>query len=157
VDAVREIGGEIAPEPGREAPAPTARVLGVPARSDADEAALTLLGRLLAAGGVALEVTSPDLLSAEVVGAASERSARVVVVGALPPGGLVQARYLVKRLRAAVPDVKIVVGRWGVREDVEAARETLTAAGADAAGASLLETRDLVVALARLDTTQRAA
>ena len=157
IEAVREIAREVTPEPDGVPAASAVRVLGVPARSDADEAALAMLGHLLVARGVELDVTSADLLSAEAVHAASERSAGVVVVGALPPGGLVQARYLVKRLRAAVPEVKIVVGRWGVREDVETVRESLTAAGADAVGGSLLETRDLVAELARLDTTQRAA
>ena len=155
VEAVRELGAEVSPE--REGARPAARVLGVPARTDADEAALALLGHLLAAAGFALEVASSDRLSAEAVRAAGERGTVVVVVGALPPGGLVQARYLVKRLRTAVPEAKIVVGRWCVREDVEAMREVLTAAGADGVGASLLETRDLVTQLARRDTAERAA
>ncbi|HEU5197645.1 MAG TPA: AI-2E family transporter [Methylomirabilota bacterium] len=157
IEAVRDIAREVAPEPQDGTPAASARVLGVPARSDADEAALAMVAHLLAARGVELDVTSPELLSAEVVRAASERGAGVVVVGALPPGGLVHARYLVKRLRAVVPEAKIVVGRWGVREDVETVRESLTSAGADAVGGSLLETRDRVAELARLDTTRRAA
>ena len=157
IDAVREIAREVAPEPGGTPALPHARVLGVPARSDADEAALTLLGHLLASRGVELDVSSAELLSAEVVRAVGARGAGVVVVGGLPPGGLVQARYLVKRLRTAVPEVKIVVGRWGVGEDIETVREALTTAGADAVGGSLLETRDLAAELARLDTTQRAA
>ena len=33
--------------------------------------------------------------------------------GVLPPGGLVQARYLCRRLRRQFKDLKIVVGYWG--------------------------------------------
>ena len=147
VEAVREIAVDVSPERDPARPL-TARVLGVPARHDADEAALAMLGELLAQTGVALEIVSTDLLTAEVVREVGARGAAVVVIGALPPGGLVQARYLAKRLRAAVPEVKIVVGRWSVREDLDAKREVLTAAGADSLSSSLLETRDLVVRLA---------
>jgi len=73
----------------------------------------------------------------------------VVVIGALPPGGLVQARHLAKRLRASVPGIKIVVGRWCMREDVDGLREVLSAAGADTVSTSLLEARDVVVQFAR--------
>jgi predicted PurR-regulated permease PerM len=147
VEAVREIAVDVSPERDPTRPL-TARALGVPARHDADEAALVMLGELLAQTGVALEIVSTELLTAEIVREAGTRGAAVVVVGALPPGGLVQVRYLAKRLRAAVPEVKIVVGRWCVREDLDATREGLTAAGADSVGTGLLETRDLVVRLA---------
>jgi predicted PurR-regulated permease PerM/methylmalonyl-CoA mutase cobalamin-binding subunit len=153
LEAVRDIGEEIAPQ--RQGPRP-ARALGVPARSEADEVALSLLGHLLEGSGIELQVTSADLLSSEIVREAGERRPPVIVLGTLPPGGLMQARYLIKRLRAAMPEVKIVVGRWCVRDDIEAVREALTAAGADAVGASLLETRDLVAELARLDSARAA-
>lgn len=148
ISAVRDIADDVAPERARERP-PTTRVLGVPARSDADETVLAMLGHLLAGAGLQLEQVSTDLMTAEVAREAGERGVSIVVIGALPPGGLVQARHLAKRLRAAVPGVRIVVGRWCVREDVEGLRGVLTAAGADSVGTSLLETRDLVVDLAR--------
>jgi methylmalonyl-CoA mutase cobalamin-binding subunit len=99
---------------------------------------------------------SSELLAAEAVSAARERGVGVVVLGALPPGGLVQVRHLAKRLRAAVPRVKIVVGRWCVREDLEELRETLKGAGADSVGTSLLETRDQVLEVARLSPAAAA-
>ena len=74
----------------------------------------------------------------------------VAVVGVLPPGGVAQARSLVKRLRAALPEARIVVGRWCVREDMEATRESLLAAGADEVATSLLETRDVIMRCARV-------
>lgn len=157
IDAVRDIADEVSPERASERPAAATRVLGVPARTDADEAALTMLGHLLDAAGLAFETLSTDLLAAEVVREAAERRVGVVVIGALPPGGQVQVRHLAKRLRGTLPDVKIVVGRWCVREDVEGLREALTGAGADAVGTSLLETRDQVAELARAASRERAA
>jgi len=73
-----------------------------------------------------------------------------VVVSALAPGGLAQARFLCKRLRSSAPDVRILVGRWGGGDDVEAMRQVLVAAGADAVGTSLRETRDLVLECVRV-------
>jgi hypothetical protein len=101
---------------------------------------------------VGLEVASPTLLAAELMGGAREHGAGVVVIGALPPGGLAHARYLCKRFKAEVPGLRIVVARWGVAEDgAEAARQALRSAGADAIGATLAETRDLVVTLSTLE------
>jgi predicted PurR-regulated permease PerM len=148
IQAVREIAEDVAPPPAARV---AVHVLGAPARGEADESALAMLGHLLAPAGVALDVLSADLLSAEVVRYARERRMPVVVVGALPPGGVAQARYLVKRLRAALPDIKIVVGRWCVREEIEGMGEALRAAGADAVGTSLLETREQVLEAGRLE------
>jgi methylmalonyl-CoA mutase cobalamin-binding subunit len=114
-----------------------------------------MLGHLLAPAGIGLDVMAPDLLAGEVVRDAHQQPARVIVVGALPPGGVAHARYLVKHLRAAQPQARIVVGHWCVRDDVEALRTALGAAGAGGVATSLLETRDLVVHLARL--SERAA
>jgi len=157
IEAVRDIADEVSPERTSARPPGATRVLGVPARTDADETALAMLGHLLETAGLPLEILSPELLAAEVVREAAERRAGVVVIGALPPGGLVQVRHLAKRLRATLPDVKIVVGRWCVREDVEGLREALTGVGADAVGTSLLETRDQVAELARATPRERAA
>jgi len=147
IDGVRDIADDVSPDAADARPV-DARVLGVPARGDGDETVLSMLGHLLAAAGVELEVVSTELLSAEVVREAAERGVSVVVIGALPPGGLVQARHLAKRLRASVPGIKIVVGRWCMREDVEGLREVLSAAGADTVSTSLLEARDVVVQFA---------
>jgi predicted PurR-regulated permease PerM len=144
-EAVREVlEGLQAPS---EAPVPetTARVFGVAARGESDAIALAMLRDLLGPARVALDVASSQLLSAEVVRGARQQAADIVVVGALAPGGLAQARYLCKRLRAALPGARIVVGRWGIDEDVEAASTALRSAGADDVGATLVDTRDLIV------------
>ncbi|HXH01176.1 MAG TPA: hypothetical protein VNI56_03155, partial [Xanthomonadaceae bacterium] len=59
----------------------------------------------------------------------------------VPPGGLIQTRYLCKRVRQRFPDLKIVVGRWGLLEEGAAKnREQLTAAGADRVAITLADT-----------------
>jgi hypothetical protein len=67
----------------------------------------------------------------------------VVCLGALPAGSRsTQTRYLCKRLRARFPDLRIVVGRWGLRDNVARARRQLEAAGADSVGVTLVETNE---------------
>jgi predicted PurR-regulated permease PerM len=128
------------------------RVFAAPARGEIDTVALLMLRDVLAPVRVALEVASPDLLSAEIVERARRDGPAVVVIGALPPGGLAQARYLGKRLRAGAPRARIVVGRWAGAERPEVARPAQEALGADAVGTSLVQTRDLVVQLVSVRT-----
>jgi hypothetical protein len=89
-----------------------------------------------------MEVLSMDMLSAELVALAGEKQPAIVCIGALPPGGLAHTRYLCKRLRGRLPDAKIVVGRWGLKGNVEQNQEQLREAGADQVETNLLETRN---------------
>jgi predicted PurR-regulated permease PerM/methanogenic corrinoid protein MtbC1 len=159
VQTLREILEALAPTPEDEAP-PTSRVFGAAARGEADAVGLQLLREVLTPARVELHIASPELLSAEVVRAAREHGADIVVMSALPPGGVAQARYLCKRLRAGIPGVRIVVARASAAEEVDAVRQALLSAGADAVGGSLVETRDLVLQLVRVQpdaTPQHAA
>jgi predicted PurR-regulated permease PerM len=126
------------------------RVFGAAVRGPADAVALSMLRDLLAPSGVALDAASADLLSAEVVRNLGEHGADIVVLGAVPPGGVAQARYLCKRLRAAVPGVRIIVARLGGGDNAEAVQPALMSAGADAVGTSLVEARDLVLQYVRV-------
>ena len=74
----------------------------------------------------------------------------VICLSSLPPGGLAQARYFCKRLRARYPDVKILVGRWGEEESDAVHWDVLRSAGADHVVATLLETRDQLEEVAAL-------
>ena len=121
------------------------RVFGAAVRGSADAVGLSMLRDLLSPSGVTLDAASADLLSAEVVRDLREHGADIVVLGAVAPGGVAQTRYLCKRLRAAVPGVRIIVARLGGGDNAEAVQPALMSAGADAVGTSLIETRDLVL------------
>ena len=60
----------------------------------------------------------------------------------IPPASYSKTRYLVRRLRAATPTLKIVVGRWAPAEFADDSASGLRDAGADAVGATLEETRE---------------
>jgi hypothetical protein len=53
-----------------------------------------------------------------------------------------KTRYLVKRLRAALPDVGIVVGRWAPSMLADDSTEPLRKAGADYVASTLVDTRN---------------
>jgi predicted PurR-regulated permease PerM len=117
------------------------RLLGCPGHDDADALVLEMLRLLLDPARWEMEILSLDMLSAESVAQAGEKEPAVVCIAALPPGGLAHTRYLCKRLRARLPEARIVVGRWGLKDDVEQNLEQLREAGADQVEMTLLETR----------------
>jgi hypothetical protein len=118
-------------------------VLAVPVRDEADLLGLLMLQHLVSPARWTIDLTSPHLLAAEVVALVEETRPAVVCLGALPAGSRsTHTRYLCKRLRARFPDLRIIVGRWGLRENVARARRQLEAAGADSVGVTLVETRE---------------
>ena len=116
-------------------------VLACPARDEADRLALEMLRQLLDPAKWEVEVAAVETLTADLVAQVAEQAPALVCIGALPPGGLAHARYLCKKLRARFPEVKIIVGRWGLTGGVEANREQLQDAGADLTATTMLETR----------------
>jgi len=130
-------------EEGTDAPASAkVRVLACPGRDEADALALEMLRQVLDPAKWEVEALSLEMLSAELVALAGEKEPAVVCIGALPPGGLAHTRYLCKRLRARLPQAKIVVGRWGLKGNVEENEEQLREAGADQVETTLLKSRD---------------
>ncbi len=137
--AAREASG---PAGAAAAAAPKTRLLGCPGEDEADALALEMLRQILDPARWEVEILSAEVLAAELVELARAKDAAVVCVGALPPGGLAHARYLCKRLRRCLPDAHIVVGRWGLRGNVEQNEEQLRQAGADRVLTTLAQTRD---------------
>lgn len=144
-EIVEDLGERQAAEPAPESPAspapPKVRILGCPAHDEGDRLALEMLWQLLDPAEWDVEVLSQEMLSAELVAMAGDKAPAVICIGALPPGGLAHTRYLCKRLRARLPEAKIVVGRWGLKDDVEQNDEQLREAGADQVATTLLDTR----------------
>jgi hypothetical protein len=128
-------------------PGPKVLVLACPACDETDELALKMLRRLLDPANCQTEVLSGQDARADDRFAGQGESPAVVCIGALPPGGLAQARYLCKRLRASFPPVKIVVVRWGLPEFGERRQAELLSAGADLVATTLLEAQAQVAPL----------
>lgn len=118
---------------------PRVRLLACPARDEADELPLEMLRQLLDPARWEVEVVGVATLSGELLSMVAEKELAVLCIGSLPPGGLAHTRYLCKRLRARFPKVKIVVGRWGLKGNVDENRAQLLEAGADQVETTLLE------------------
>jgi len=144
-DAEQAVAGA-APEAAPPA-LPRLAVLGCPARDDVDEVGLRMLAVLLRAEHCDLTVASDALLASEVLALVEAQGARIVCIGALPPGGGAHARLLCRRLRTRFPDLKIFVGRWGLAGGAMEAGGALVAAGADAVATTLAESRGQIAAL----------
>jgi predicted PurR-regulated permease PerM len=126
---------------------PKVRILGCPAQDEADELALLMFQQLLDSTKYDVEVMSDAMLTAEVVALIGEKNPAMICIAAVPPGGLAQTRYLCKRLRARFPNLKIVVGRWGIRSEDS---NSILLAGADRVGTTLIETREQMIQLSQI-------
>ena len=116
-------------------------VMGCCAREEADELALEMLGQLLDPKRWDLKIVPAETLTSEIVAQAVETRPALIVIAALPPGGMAHVRYLCKRLRARFADIKIIAGRWGLQTDVQENEERLREAGVDLVVTGLLKTR----------------
>jgi predicted PurR-regulated permease PerM len=134
-------------------PLPQVRILGWPARDEADGLALHMFRRLLDSTRYEVEVMSDAVLTAEVVARIGEESPAMILIATVSPGGLAQTRYLCKRLRARFPTLKIAVGRWGMGSEDS---NSILLAGADRVGTTLIETREQMIHLCQTSAHSEA-
>jgi hypothetical protein len=165
IDATRELLSEatasvrrLQPEPSAlpdhaspPAPREPLRIIGYATNSVADELALKMLADLLADLPVIVEVTTGRVLASELVSLVQARGASIVCLADLPPSPPSKTRYLVKRLRAALPEVRILVGRWAppALADQDSA-PGLRDAGATLVASTLAEMRTYFEGLAEI-------
>ncbi|MGQ0734219.1 MAG: hypothetical protein ACT4QD_11250 [Acidobacteriota bacterium] len=76
-----------------------------------------------------------------------EQHFSVVCLADLPPSQASKTRYLVKKLRAASPDLTILVGRWGPAALADPSKRVLRDSGANLVASTLLETRTYLAGL----------
>ncbi len=122
-------------------------VLGWPVHGETDAFALEMLNTLLRDTPFALDILTGRARLADGVRAMAERTCDVVCIADLPPSSPSKARYLVQRLRALRPDLKILVGRWAPTPFEDDSVAILQQAGADAVATTLLATRDQLASL----------
>lgn len=80
-----------------------------------------------------------------------------MIIGALPPGGLIQAHYLCKLLRKRFPNLGIVVGLWNSTGNLDRSITKFRAAGAHYITTTLIGAREHIVALARAAEREKAS
>jgi predicted PurR-regulated permease PerM len=134
----RDTGDLSVSDPGADT---RVRIVGCPARDEADALALEMVRHLLDPARYRIEVSGTGMLTAEMVAWVDLHRPALLCIGTVAPGGLSQARHLCKRLRSQCPELKIVVGRWGLHDEKDADRQHLLAAGADHVETTVLDTQ----------------
>jgi predicted PurR-regulated permease PerM len=117
-------------------------LLGLPAHTEADRVALEMFAQLLEGTPFVLQVASVHALSSEAVAMLAEGRHAAVCIADLPPGSSSKARYLVKRLAAAAPGAKILVGRWAPPSLADQETKPIVESGATFVSSTLLEARE---------------
>ena len=112
-------------------------VMCIAGRGSLDEAAAAMLVQLLQHQGTAAHVVPSEAVGTEHLFRLDVTNVDTVFLSYLEPGSFTNARYLVRRLRRRLSNVRIIVGFWTLSDDearqVHALRET----GADLVVTSL--------------------
>jgi predicted PurR-regulated permease PerM len=106
------------------------RVVGVSARTVTDETIWEMLAQLFDPQRIVVESAGSAYLTVDPTAGLSADLADLVCVISIPPGGLTQARYLCRRLRAKLPHTPILVIRPGAQANGEESSRRLTEDGA---------------------------
>jgi predicted PurR-regulated permease PerM len=133
-------GGAAAGEATPDESAEKVRVLACPARDEADRLALMMLARLLPSVKWEVDIAATGMLASELIARIAECRPAAVCIAAVPPGGLARTCYLVKRLRARYPNLKLVIGRWGLSRGLEHNRQQLRRVGVHHVATTLSDT-----------------
>jgi predicted PurR-regulated permease PerM len=142
-ESIRCLEPELSPpdDPAVPGPRDPLRVLGFATNGSADELALEMLGHLLNDLPIVVEVTKGRMLASELVSLVQAQGVSVVCLADLPPSPPSKTRYLVKRLHAALPNLRILVGRWSPQALTDDSTQLLRDAGATLVASTLAETR----------------
>jgi hypothetical protein len=137
----------LADEPESAEPRQPLRVLGYAANGNGDELALVMLAHLVADLPIQLDIHPGRLHANGLVSLLQTEKISVLCIADLPPSAPSKTRYVVKRLRSALPDLRIVVGRWAPQALADESTEGLLQDGATRVAVTLLETRDYLSTL----------
>ncbi|MBK5296500.1 MAG: AI-2E family transporter [Vicinamibacteria bacterium] len=144
-DSIRRMQPQLPPEEAisqDSEPREPLRVLGYASNGVADELALAMLAHLLDDLPISVEITTTRMLATELVALVQGRGVSVVCLADLPPSPSSKTRYLVKRLRAASPELRILVGRWAPPTLADESTQALREAGANHVASTLAQTRE---------------
>ena len=122
-------------------------MLAVPAHHRAEELTLAMLAGALRSAGCDVDTVTTRALPVDIEKAIERDRPDLVFIAVMPPGGLIQARYLCRRLGKRFADARIVVGYWGRARDFDRLLVRLRSAGASYVTTSIGQTRTQVLAL----------
>ena len=123
---------------------PKVRILGCPARDEADELALDMFRHLLESTKYEVEAMSDAVLASEVVDLIGECSPAMIFIATVSPGGLGADTLSLQTPASTVSQTQDRGRTWGMgSEDGDSIR----LAGADRVGTTMIETREQMIQL----------
>jgi predicted PurR-regulated permease PerM len=126
------------------------RVFGYAVNGPADELALTMLAQALDDMPVEIEVVNARLLASELVSLVRDKRVSIVCLADLPPSPPTKTRYFVKRLHDALPELRIIVGRWAPPALADESVQPLKDAGATLVATTLADTQTYLAGLVEI-------
>lgn len=119
------------------------RIVCIPAGDEADELVAVMIGQLLERLGCEVRYM-PLAPSAKLLDEMANDVPQIVIVSALPPFAVGQARSLCKRLRQRHPGLEIILGLWNFESGIGRGQERLGSGGADMIATSLQQAISLL-------------
>ncbi len=153
----------LVPKPGESADAPAAalpaevtsvsavpglRIGFLPAGDETDALTGPILADVLRRLGFGFDLFAGNASAGELREWIGRSGARVVCIGGFAPHAVVRARHLYKRLRSAVPDVRVLVTIWGIESERPDSLERLKVVRPDRIATTMAQALDAIRALA---------
>jgi hypothetical protein len=118
---------------------PARCILCLPVRAERDELAAMMFAQHMRSEGIDATVASVRDPLLDLCNFADKGPIDLVCLSVVAPSTIIHARYLCGKVRSRFPRLSIVVGIWGVTENVKIAEEKLRASGADEVATSILQ------------------
>ncbi len=130
-DIMEEMEIRLDPQPPSTADEGGFVVACVAAKGPRDEIAGQMLQQLLRGSGIASQTGSSKMVAGETVQWIADNAPNVVCISAVAPSTAIHARYLCLKIRAAFPELKILIGLWGPDPVPNEVADELKRAGAN--------------------------
>lgn len=121
-------------------------LLCIAAKDEADEIAALLLARCAQQRGLGARALPTSASSDECLDELKRQNIAVVCISSVPPSGLRQARYLCRRIRSALPNVKLVIGTWCHKNDLNAIKNQLASCSPDGVATTMKQAMEQITA-----------
>ncbi|SNT23017.1 Predicted PurR-regulated permease PerM [Noviherbaspirillum humi] len=129
-------------------------VLCIGGRSELDAASAAMTVDALESCGIGARQLPATAVSLEAIGSLELAGVSVVCLCYLTPEPHTYARFVTRRLKRRMAQLKVIIGAWNLGTDQGSAEQFATQVGADAAVTSLDELREVIESL--LDDTDTA-
>ncbi len=147
-DIVEEMEIRLDPQLPATADGSAFLVACIAAKGPRDEIVGDMLQQLLRHRGIPSSNASSKMVAGETVNWIAETAPNVVCISAVSPSTAIHARYLCTKVRAAFPDLRILIGLWSPTSVPSEVIDGLKAAGANELFNSLEQIVERLVALA---------